>query len=306
MLEAASRPAGPRRIIQNHHIDSTRWDDFPLRSDDIIIATYGKAGTTWLQQIVGQLIFSGDDSLSFSELSPWLDMRVLPKEEVFAGLAAQENRRFIKTHLPFDALPWSPTVRYLYVARDVRDVIWSLHRFHANMTPFFLDLLNNTPGRVGNELPPVDPDIRRYYRTFLEQDGYPFWAFWSHLQSWWNVRHLPNVLLIHFNNLKADMAGEIRRIADFLDIEVDADAWPRVIAHSTFDWMKQAADAAPPSMMNELFGGGMGALIHKGTNGRWKDVLSRDEVALADRIAEEHLPPDCAQWLKTGDLPVSA
>jgi hypothetical protein len=41
-------------------------------------------------------------------------------------------------------------------------------------------------------------------------------SYWRHIQSWWEIRDRPNVLLVHFNNLKADIAGEIRHIADFL------------------------------------------------------------------------------------------
>jgi len=47
------------REMHNHHFDSTVWNDFAFRDDDIVIATYGKSGTTWMQQIVGQLIFRG-------------------------------------------------------------------------------------------------------------------------------------------------------------------------------------------------------------------------------------------------------
>lgn len=38
------------REFQNHHFDSTIWNDFKFRDDDIIIATYAKSGTTWVQR----------------------------------------------------------------------------------------------------------------------------------------------------------------------------------------------------------------------------------------------------------------
>ena len=50
---------GKTREFQNHHFDSTVWNDFQFRPDDIIIGTYAKSGTTWTQQIVGQLLFNG-------------------------------------------------------------------------------------------------------------------------------------------------------------------------------------------------------------------------------------------------------
>ncbi len=72
----------PRKIreIHSHHFDSTIWNNFEFRDDDIVIATYGKAGTTWVQQIVAQLLFDGAENLETAEMSPWMDLRFPPKE----------------------------------------------------------------------------------------------------------------------------------------------------------------------------------------------------------------------------------
>ena len=69
------------RELHNHHFDSTIWNDFRFRDDDVVIATYAKSGTTWTQQIVGQLIFGGDPGVNVAEISPWLDLRVPGKTE---------------------------------------------------------------------------------------------------------------------------------------------------------------------------------------------------------------------------------
>ena len=63
------------REFHNHHFDSTIWNDFEFRDDDIIIATYAKSGTTWMQQIVAQLLFNGDEDIEVAEMSPWVDLR---------------------------------------------------------------------------------------------------------------------------------------------------------------------------------------------------------------------------------------
>src|SRR6478672_3533169 len=103
-------PVTPKkcREMHNHHFDSTIWNDFNFRDDDIVIATYAKSGTTWMQQIVSQLIFGGAPGLPVAEMSPWLDLRVPPKIEKLAAVETQTHRRFIKTHLPVDALVFSP------------------------------------------------------------------------------------------------------------------------------------------------------------------------------------------------------
>ncbi len=96
------------REMHSHHFDSTIWNDLSFRDDDIVIATYAKAGTTWLQQIVAQLMFKGDPDLEVAEMSPWIDLRVPPKAVKLPVVEAQTHRRFMKTHLPVDALVFSP------------------------------------------------------------------------------------------------------------------------------------------------------------------------------------------------------
>ena len=126
---SAAVPAshGPTKNREAEHclFDSQVWNDFAFRDDDIIIGSYAKSGTTWLQQIVGQLIFQGAPDTNVAELSPWYDMRVPPLPVRQALVENQANRRFLKTHLPADALVFAPSARYIYVARDGRDVLLS-------------------------------------------------------------------------------------------------------------------------------------------------------------------------------------
>lgn len=110
------------RVYQHHHLDSTRWDSFQPRSDDIVIATSYKAGTTWTQAIVANLLFPDQDfPVPAWQMSPWLDMSPPPPlDEVIATLEAQGHRRFIKTHLALDGLLFYPQVKYIFVSRDGR------------------------------------------------------------------------------------------------------------------------------------------------------------------------------------------
>src|SRR3546814_18463306 len=89
-------PAWPQktRELHSHHFDSTIWNDFRFRDADIVIATYAKSGTTWVQQIVGQLIFGGRADLPVAELSPWLDLRVPRTEVKLAAGAKKPHRRY--------------------------------------------------------------------------------------------------------------------------------------------------------------------------------------------------------------------
>src|SRR3954466_2058400 len=114
--------------------DSSRWDGFELRAGDIIISTPPKCGTTWAQMICALLVLQEPVlPLPLDTLSPWLDMVTRSRPELFADLAAQTHRRFIKTHTPLDGIPHDPTVTYICVGRDPRDVALSMDRQIDNM-----------------------------------------------------------------------------------------------------------------------------------------------------------------------------
>jgi aryl sulfotransferase len=287
------------RELHSHHFDSTVWNHFSFRDDDVVIATYAKSGTTWTQQIVGQLLFGGAADVPVNELSPWLDLRVPTAAEKLARLDAQTHRRFVKTHLPVDALVYSPRAKYLYIGRDGRDVLWSLYNHHVNANAEFYAMLNDTPGRVGPPIEPPCADVREYFRQWLARDGYPFWPFWENVRSWWAIRELPNLLFVHFADLKADPEGEIRRIAEFLEVPTYAERWPAILEHCSFEWMKRHADLSAP-LGGSVWDGGAGTFINKGTNGRWRDVLTADDVVRYEAAAERELGAECARWLAAG------
>ena len=290
------------RELHNHHFDSTIWNDFAFRADDIVIATYAKSGTTWMQQIVAQMLFGGDPQLPVAELSPWLDLRVPPKAVKLAEVEAQTHRRIIKTHLPVDALVFSPHAKYIYIARDGRDVVWSMYNHHVNANANWYATLNDTPGRIGPPIQPPPDDIRQYWRDWMDRDGHPFWPFWDNMRSWWAIRDLPNVLTVHFNDLKRDMEGEMRRIARFLDIAIDESRWEHIVNYCSFDWMKRNATISVP-LGGAFWDGGAQVFINKGVNGRWSDTLTAADCAEYDSRAAHELGVECARWLAAGRAP---
>lgn len=292
----------PSRIVRNHMLDSTRWLAFRFRPGDIVTGTWAKSGTTWLQQIVGQLIFGGVDDLAVQDIGHWIDHRLLPADTMLAQLEAQTHRRFVKTHLPADAVPLAAEARYLYIGRDGRDVVWSWYNHHRHLKPRVLARINDTPGRVGPPLEPAIDDVRQYFIDWLERDGHPLWPFWSHVKSWWDVRQLPNVRLVHFDDLKRDLPGEIRRIAAFLDIEIDEDRFEPIVSRCTFDYMKAHASALS-SGLDDAFEGGAATFMNRGTNGRWRDQLTAADIARYEQMAIDELGAECARWLATGAAP---
>ena len=310
----------PSRIYQNHQLDSTRWQAFAPRDDDIIISTSYKSGTTWLIAIVRELIvhamrqagisdqaqFPGPDTAS----TFWVDncFGNDSVDDLQAKLEAQPHRRFLKSHLALDGLPIYPQVKYLVVARDPRDVFMSFWNHYAAFTDLMYSRMNDRPDRQGAPLPPCPADIHTLWAMWIgrgwfewEQEGYPFWGNMHHIQSWWNYRHLDNLLFLHYADMLADPEDEIQRIADFLAIEICAETLMQIVQETSLGAMRQRAMAGEGEIgMQKVFRGGNRAFFNQGTNGRWQGVLTEAELKLYERTRDKVLTPDCARWLELG------
>jgi aryl sulfotransferase len=295
-------------VYQNWILDSTRWRHFTPRPDDIIVATPYKSGTTWMQTIVLHLIFQDLQIHPVNKLSPWLDRRILPLDAIISQLEAQTHRRCIKTHLPLDGLIYFPQVKYIVVGRDARDVFMSLWNHETHFTPEIQNVFDTTPGRVGDPHPLPPSDIREFWHNWItrgwfewESEGYPHWSNMRHVQTWWNYRHLPNILFVHYNDLLKDLPGEIRRITDYLGITVAPEMLASISKLVTFSSMKEHAEQLLPGI-DFSFTGGAQTFINKGTNGRWREVLTEDDLKLYDAAVARELTPECAAWLENGRL----
>lgn len=256
-----------------------------------------------MQQIVSQLVHRGDASVAPSAVSPWVEMRPVPRETVLGMLDGQTHRRFMKTHLPLDALPWDPRVKYIFVARDPRDLVWSAYDHMTSGTPAFFDLFRSGPPFDGPELAPPSGTARDMFLDLVRDDFRPenLWPFWSHMRSWWAARRQPNLLMVHFSDLKADMEGQVRRVAEFLDVpELAPGEWADVLEHCTFSWMKAHADMAAPPGSDFAFKNGPRDFVNKGTNARWASVLSDQDCRLYFERARRELGEECTAWLQHG------
>jgi hypothetical protein len=134
---ATDRIDNPLVRHSNFIQDSGRWDDFKFRPDDIVISTPPKCGTSWAQMITALLIFQKPEiPAPLSTLSPWLDIRIKPKRQVFADLDKQTHRRFIKTHTPRWGLPIADGVTSFFMKarrgewREILDNEQDLRRYH--------------------------------------------------------------------------------------------------------------------------------------------------------------------------------
>jgi aryl sulfotransferase len=266
-------------------MDSTVWNLVQHRIGDVVIATYPRSGTTWTQQIVCRLLFQGMGDLDISRLSPWMELPA-PNPTRLRWIADPRRRRFLKSHLPLDALPFNPRVKYITVMRDARDVAMS----HYAM--FYLPLRERNAGASPD---PIDP--RGYWARWLDRD--PVLPYLHHIASWWSYRHLPNVKIIHYEALRADMEAGMRDIAAFLDIEIDATCWPETVRRCGFEHMKRNS-ASILALQNELAPSGVGRMVNQGKAGRWQDALTPADCEAYDDRLRRVLGEGCATWLTSG------
>lgn len=189
---------------------------FRPRATDILIAPYGKCGTTWTQQIVHGLRTRG--AMDFDEITavtPWLelshDMGIDPQAQDYFP-------RAYKSHLGWDLIPKGG--RYICVFRDPKDALVSMFNFFEGW--FF------EPGSIS-----IGEFARRHYMTRPDPKG-----LWYHLASWWAVRERADVLLLCYENMQKDLPAAVHAIADFMHMELDAELEKIVLEQSSIEFMR--------------------------------------------------------------------
>jgi aryl sulfotransferase len=280
--------------------DSARWLGFPFRAGDVVISTRSKSGTTWMQMICALLIFQRTDlPAPLAELSPWLDWLIVPKSEVYATLAAQAHRRFIKTHTPLDGVPADDRVTYIVVARHPLDLAVSLYHQSDNMDRARIHQLTGQPKPDGQ--PSSRPPLRQWLREWIDSDAVPGdeldslpGVMW-HLSDAWSRRGQANVALFRYDDLCTDLAGEMRRLASILAVPITEQIWPHLVAAASFDRMRADAVRLAPDPAGVLRD--RAAFFRRGTPGAGREVLTDEELARYERRASELAPASLLGWL---------
>jgi hypothetical protein len=291
---------------QSPEEDSGRWSNFPFRDGDIVISTRSKTGTTWVQMICALLIFHAPElPAPIAQLSPWLDHLITPREEVYARLAAQQHRRFIKTHTPLDGIPLDPRATYIVTARHPLDTAVSLYHQGNNLDRAKIRALTGGPEPTEPPLP--RKPLHDWLLAYITGDAAP-WIVRSHpradldslpglmwhLSDAWTRRHEPNVMLVHYHDLAADLEGQMQRIAQRLGMSLPEPAWPALVQAATFEAMRSSADRIIPTagiLKSNV------AFFRRGTSGAGREVLSDKEIAAYHARAARLAPPDMLAWL---------
>lgn len=280
--------------------DSARWTGFPFRDGDIVISTRSKSGTTWTQMICALLVF-GSSKLpaALSDLSPWLDMTTEPRADVYALLEAQQHRRFIKTHTPLDGVPLDSRATYIVVARHPLDMAVSLYHQSNNINRQRLHELLGTPAPTAPEPPPRP--VREWLLSWASATSDPRTAMDSlsgvmwHLSDAWARRDQPNIVLLHYDDLSADLEAEMRKLAERLGIQIADEVWPELVHAATFDQMRSNVHDLVPDRKGVFKD--KAAFFRRGRSGSGRELLTEDELATYRAHVATMGPADLVAWL---------
>ncbi|XP_026188925.1 cytosolic sulfotransferase 2-like [Mastacembelus armatus] len=240
------------------------WENiqtFRARPDDILIATYPKAGTTWVSYILDLLYFgqtcpNRQTSIPLNERVPFLEISI-PSLPTGKDLADQliTTPRLIKTHLPVQFVPksfWDQKSRIVYVARNAKDSAVSYFHF----------------GRMNNAQP--DPG---QWSTFLQNfmDGKVVFGSWyKHVNEWWEKKQTySNLHYMFYEDLIEDSGREIDQLCSFLGLSPSVEEKESIVTGVTFDVMKEnkMISFSTAQMMNHR----VSPFMRKGKVGDWKN-----------------------------------
>ena len=274
--------------------NSAIWSGFELRGDDIIVSTPPKCGTTWMQSLIAMLIFGkpGMD-IEIRRISPWLDCGFRDNQAIAATLNAQDHRRCIKSHTPFDGITYDPQCTYIAVYRHPMDVHFSMRDHHRNMKdPILRDRFPD--------------DIREGFRLFVKgrspdggSDDMTLDAIVHHFLSFRDWAHLPNVHLFHYADMTRDLAHEVNRLQYLLGYHHPQSVVDDIVRGGQFETMQGNARKNATPGGSELLRDAA-AFFSSGSSGKWSGHLTDADIALYQAEIAEMLPPEDVLWLEQG------
>ena len=240
------------------------------RADDVFIASFPKSGTTWTQQIV-RLVYSRglihDSDPPLHTIIPWLDdSEDLPDLSVVDSMISP---RVFKSHNPYHLLPRKLTEsnRLIYVTRNAKDTAVSMY-FHT----------------FGFKMYEYDEPIEHFIDECIA-GRVEYGPYWTHLKSWHIQREQRNILVLHYEEMQADLAATVARVARFLDQPLTNEEIERIAQLSTFSSMKKDPRTSMQLWDEEQRKPGM-PFMRKGEAGDWTNHFTLKLAQVFDNTFE--------------------
>ena len=276
------------------------------RDQDVVISVPPKSGTTWMMNIVYQLLNGGvsDFESIYSEV-PWIEFLSHPEQseqEMLDRISAMPTSlpRAFKTHsappeVPFLKAGTDKHVRYIVVCRNPEEALVSFQPFMDKHTDAWYELWGMPKEAMSRN------EFSDFYFQVVNEMGMQG-AFFGFLAAWWPLRFEPNVLFLHFADMKRDHDGSLQKIADFLSISPSDSEWEAIRDYTGFSWMKKHDDKFESLNESDVPILERGAMIRKGQVGSAKADGMNDEIsAHLLSVGQQICPvPEALNWLYNG------
>lgn len=188
-----------------------RWRHRGLRSQDVVLVSYPKSGMTWLRLMLGYVLAERDvDFDTVRDLLPPLGRHRAAPALLSGG------GRVARTHEPMRVIAPGPSERVVYVVRDGRDVAVSY--FHHT----------RGDGRFRGS---PDEFVPLFVHGGL--DHYGPWHEHSLAPLHGDPHDRPSVMIVRYEDLRADTVAELGRLVAFLGETVEGDRIERAVAANT-------------------------------------------------------------------------
>ncbi|XP_067325907.1 sulfotransferase 1C2-like [Anolis sagrei] len=251
-----------------------RIQNFQAKPDDLLICTYPKAGTTWIQEIVDMIQQEGDlvkcQRTPMNRRHPFIEWARPPQPSGIDQAEAMPSPRILKTHLPVQLLPrsfWEQNCKFLYVARNAKDCMVSYFHFQ----------------RMSKLIP--DPGTwDEYFEAFMA--GKVGWGPWyDHVKGWWKAKDTHRVLYLFYENIKKNPKCEIQKVMQFVGKQLDVATLDKIVHHTSFEVMKDNPMANRAEVPITVMDQSISPFMRKGTVGDWKNHFT---VAQNERFNEDY------------------
>ena len=229
--------------------------DITIFPDDVFLTSYPRSGNTWTRFLVGNLVHT-EEPVTFLNVE-----RLVPDMYKHSDryLRHLPRPRILKSHEVFDPR----YKRIIYVVRDPRDV--AVSNYHWEMKQ----------KSVGEGCP-----IENFVPGWIEGRYWDRLGNWAdHVTSWLSTRQdRSSFVILRYEDLIADAARELIKVAKMLGIEPTAERLTRAADLSSADRMRQLESTQGGKWVQTRYTRQDKPFVRKASSGGWRVVLPARSV----------------------------
>ncbi|CAN2389456.1 Sulfotransferase domain [Pristimantis euphronides] len=276
-MDMTEELAGVKLPGHLHTPESLRYaQEFQFKEGDVLIATYPKSGTTWMQEIL-TLVYSQGDSAIATSVPNWLRAPWLEHQYFKDTLKDGEGPRFITTHLQSDIVApalQKSKAKVIYIVRNPKDVAVSYYYFHK-MAKFMPDF----------------ESFPEFLEDFLEGKVH-YGSWFNHVKGWYNQRKNLDMLIISYEDMYKDLRRSIKKVCGFLECPMYSKELTKVEHHCKFAIMSKNVMVNYTLVPQEILDHKQSKFMRKGVVGDWKNHLTDEQNEAFDKVYKEKMS-DC-------------